>query len=197
VGHGVILSVIQTNGHAKETTRSPSPMITQLLEMIRAGGDVDVVRESVELVLQALIDAEATEVIGAGLHERTDSRTNQRNGSRPAAFLASGHRPVLVSRRWADTPGTGLRVCSRRSDSPSGPRDIDAPAVSNRTGGPREFAATRARAPRRDGPGGNTAGTQSAGSVCASRSPARVLACRSEVKMPVQAAGSSRWRVTS
>jgi Transposase, Mutator family len=139
--------------------------LTQLLEMIRAGGDVEVVRESVELVLQALIDAEATEVIGAGLHERTDPRTNQRNGSRPAAFLASGHRSVLVSRRWADTPGTGLRFCSRRSDSPSDPKDIDAPAVSSRTGGPREFAATRARAPRRDGPGGNTAGTQSAGSV--------------------------------
>src|SRR6266508_1091628 len=50
--------------------------------MIRAGGDVDVVRESVEMVLQALIDAEATEVIGAALHERTESRTNQRNGSR-------------------------------------------------------------------------------------------------------------------
>lgn len=56
--------------------------LTQLLEMIRAGGDVDVVRESVEMVLQALIDAEATEVIGAALHERTETRTNQRNGSR-------------------------------------------------------------------------------------------------------------------
>ena len=35
------------------------------------------------MVLQALIDAEATEVIGAGPHERTESRTNQRNGTRP------------------------------------------------------------------------------------------------------------------
>ena len=34
------------------------------------------------MVLQALIDAEATEVIGAGPHERTESRTNQRNGAR-------------------------------------------------------------------------------------------------------------------
>ena len=56
--------------------------LTQLLEMVRAGGDVDLVRESVEMVLQALIEAEATEVIGAGPHERSETRTNQRNGSR-------------------------------------------------------------------------------------------------------------------
>jgi putative transposase len=56
--------------------------LTELLEMVRAGGDVDVVRESVEMVLQALIEAEAAEVIGAAPHERTETRTNQRNGSR-------------------------------------------------------------------------------------------------------------------
>jgi putative transposase len=36
----------------------------------------------VELVLQALIDSEATKVIGAGPHERTTTRTNQRIGTR-------------------------------------------------------------------------------------------------------------------
>jgi putative transposase len=36
----------------------------------------------VELVLQALIDTEATEVIGADRHERADGRTNRRNGTR-------------------------------------------------------------------------------------------------------------------
>ena len=39
--------------------------LIDLLDAIRAGGDLDVVRRSVELVLQALIDTEATEVIGA------------------------------------------------------------------------------------------------------------------------------------
>jgi putative transposase len=53
-----------------------------LLDAIRAGGDVDVIRKGVELVLQALIDAEATEVIGAARYERTETRTNQRNGNR-------------------------------------------------------------------------------------------------------------------
>ena len=56
--------------------------LSELLDAIRAGGDVDVIRSSVEMVLQALIDAEATEVIGAGPHERSASRTNQRNGRR-------------------------------------------------------------------------------------------------------------------
>jgi putative transposase len=56
--------------------------VTSLLDAIRAGGDIDIIRKGVELVLQALIDAEATEVIGAGPYERSNSRTTQRNGSR-------------------------------------------------------------------------------------------------------------------
>jgi putative transposase len=57
--------------------------LSELLDALRAGGDVDLIRSSVEMVLQALIDAEASEVIGAGRHERSENRTNQRNGTRP------------------------------------------------------------------------------------------------------------------
>jgi hypothetical protein len=57
--------------------------LSELRDALRAGGDVDLIRSSVEMVLQALIDAEATEVIGAGRHERWELRTNQRNGIRP------------------------------------------------------------------------------------------------------------------
>jgi len=53
-----------------------------LLDALRAGEDIDLVRQSVEYVLQALIDAEATEVIGASRHERSETRENWRNGSR-------------------------------------------------------------------------------------------------------------------
>jgi len=59
-----------------------------LLDAIRAGGDVDLIRSSVELVLQALIEAEVSGVIGAEPHERTEGRTNYRNGHRPR-LLAS------------------------------------------------------------------------------------------------------------
>ena len=56
--------------------------VAELLDAIRAGGDIDVIRKGVELVLQALIEAEATEHIGAERYERSDTRTNQRNGAR-------------------------------------------------------------------------------------------------------------------
>jgi putative transposase len=56
--------------------------LSDLLDALRAGGDLDVVREGLALVLQALIDAEAAQQIGAGRYERTASRTTHRNGSR-------------------------------------------------------------------------------------------------------------------
>jgi putative transposase len=56
--------------------------LNELLTAIRAGGDIDVVRQGVALMLQALIDAEATARIGADRFERTESRTTQRNGTR-------------------------------------------------------------------------------------------------------------------
>ena len=56
--------------------------VSELLDAIRAGGDIDVIRRGVELVLQALIDAEAAEVIGAERYERSATRTAWRNGGR-------------------------------------------------------------------------------------------------------------------
>lgn len=56
--------------------------VNELLDAIRAGGDIDIIRKSVEAMLQALIDAELAERIGADRYERTETRTNQRNGTR-------------------------------------------------------------------------------------------------------------------
>src|SRR6476469_5560565 len=57
--------------------------VSDLLDALRTGQAVDLIRESVRMVLQELIEAEATDVIGAGRYERTDIRTNERNGARP------------------------------------------------------------------------------------------------------------------
>ena len=57
--------------------------IADLLDALRAGGDLDVIREGLALVLQALIEAEAAQQIGAGRYQRTETRTVHRNGSRP------------------------------------------------------------------------------------------------------------------
>jgi putative transposase len=81
----VILGVFLQE-HTKENT---TPMalsqsaVSELLDAFRAGDGVDLIRESVRLVLQELIEVEATQEIGAAPYERTQTRTNERNGSRP------------------------------------------------------------------------------------------------------------------
>jgi len=56
---------------------------SELLEAFRAGEGVDLVRESVRLVMQELIETEASERIGGNRYERTETRITDRNGSRP------------------------------------------------------------------------------------------------------------------
>jgi putative transposase len=66
--------------------------LSELLAALKAGEMTDTIRSSLEWILQQLIEAEATAVIGAERHERTESRTAQRNG----------HRPKLVSTAAGD-----------------------------------------------------------------------------------------------
>jgi putative transposase len=58
-------------------------VLSELLDAFRAGEGVDLIRDAVQLVLQELIEVEATEQIGAGRYERAETRTTDRNGSRP------------------------------------------------------------------------------------------------------------------
>ena len=60
----------------------PQSALSELLDAVRAGGDTDVLRDAMRLVLQELIELEASQAIGAGRYERTDERTTHRNGSR-------------------------------------------------------------------------------------------------------------------
>ncbi len=56
--------------------------LQQLLESLRAAENVDMVRLVLERMLQELIEAETTTVIGAHPHQRTPDRTTRRNGHR-------------------------------------------------------------------------------------------------------------------
>ena len=67
---------------------------SELLEAFRAGEGVDLVRESVRLVMQELIETEATEVVGAGRYERSEGRTTQRNAAPDHADEA--HHPLRL-----------------------------------------------------------------------------------------------------
>lgn len=56
--------------------------LSELLEAIKAGELTERIRASLEWILQQLIEAEATERIGAGRYERSEDRVTQRNGYR-------------------------------------------------------------------------------------------------------------------
>ena len=60
------------------------------------------------MVMQELIEAEATERIGAGRYERTEERVTERNGSRPRLLAP---RPA--------TSSCGSPSCARGRSSPS------------------------------------------------------------------------------
>jgi putative transposase len=66
--------------------------LSELLDALRAGGDLDLVRSGLQLVLQALIELEATQAIGAAPYERRPERTTHRNG----------HRARLLSTKAGD-----------------------------------------------------------------------------------------------
>lgn len=56
--------------------------LLEVLDALKAADVGDRVRTAAETIYQALIEAELTDTIGAALHERTDTRTAQRNGHR-------------------------------------------------------------------------------------------------------------------
>ena len=55
---------------------------SELLDALREHPDLDLVRQMVGFLYQALIEAEASEAIGAEPHERSATRTTRRNGHR-------------------------------------------------------------------------------------------------------------------
>jgi putative transposase len=85
--------------------------LLDLLAALDAADGVERVRLGLQRLYQELIEAEATERIGAGLHERSDARLTQRNGhrSRVLSTTAGGRssRPC-----WSGAAGS-IRRCSR------------------------------------------------------------------------------------
>ena len=78
-------------------------------------------REGVQVLAQALMEAEVTELVGAGRYERTDERTAHRNGCRDLPECA---RTAASGR--GDLDGTGRRMGGRGSALLQ--RRVDAPA---------------------------------------------------------------------
>lgn len=60
----------------------PQSALSEILDAFRAGDGVDLVRDSVRVALQELIELEASEHIGAAPYERSEERVAERNGHR-------------------------------------------------------------------------------------------------------------------
>lgn len=56
--------------------------LLDMLDLLKTADGGELMRRMLAMMLQELIDAEATSVIGAGPHERSVDRTTQRNGTR-------------------------------------------------------------------------------------------------------------------
>jgi hypothetical protein len=93
--------------------------LSELLDARRAGGDLDVVREALGLVLQALIEAEAVQQIGAGRYERSATRTTHRNGSR--ARLLSTKAGDVELKIPSCARGHSSRPCWNHAAGSTGP----------------------------------------------------------------------------
>src|SRR3954466_11250379 len=76
----------------------------------------DVIRESVRLVAQELMEAEVSELIGAQRGERSEDRATHRNGYRPRGGTRGRVRSSCRSRRSARAV-TSRASCSRRKRS--------------------------------------------------------------------------------
>ena len=63
-------------------TQHDDAHLDDLIAHLGDGDSKDLFRRLLERGMQELIEAELTATIGAELHERTDTRTNQRNGGR-------------------------------------------------------------------------------------------------------------------
>ncbi len=98
--------------------------LLEVLDALRTADAGERITQAAETIYQALIDAELTAFIGASPHERTETRSNQRNGSRPRTlssfpyvFLDATYCKARVNHRvvsQAVVIATGVAADGRR-----------------------------------------------------------------------------------
>jgi len=89
--------------------------LLEVLDALKAGDADERVRVAAETMYQALIETELSATIGAQPWERTSSRTNQRNGSRPRTLSTTAG-----DLRDSDPPAVERGLTRRRRLSGSG-----------------------------------------------------------------------------
>jgi putative transposase len=85
--------------------------------MMRSADEGELMRRLLGTIMQELVDAEATAHIGAELHERTDTRTTQRNGTRDKTVTtAAGDLTVRIPKVRTGSFFPALLAPRRRID---------------------------------------------------------------------------------
>ena len=91
--------------------------LLEMIEMLNAADGGELMRRLLGGMLQAVVDAEATAHIGAGLHERTEARTTQRNGTRDKLVTtAAGDLTVKIPKVRTGSFFPALLAPRRRID---------------------------------------------------------------------------------
>lgn len=91
--------------------------LLELLEMMRSADEGELMRRLLGTIMQELVDAEATAHIGAEPHERTDTRTTQRNGTRDKTVTtAAGDLTVRIPKVRTGSFFPALLAPRRRID---------------------------------------------------------------------------------
>jgi hypothetical protein len=91
--------------------------LLRLLESLRSGDGLELVRSIAERMFQELIEAEAAAVIGAGWNEHTDTRTGYRNGHRDKTLTTqAGDLDLAIPKLRAGTFFPSLLERRRRID---------------------------------------------------------------------------------
>ena len=91
--------------------------LLEMIDMLRTADGGELMRRLLGGMLQAVVDAEATAHIGAGPHERTESRTTQRNGTRDKLVTtAAGDLTVKIPKVRTGSFFPALLAPRRRID---------------------------------------------------------------------------------
>lgn len=96
---GILAGRSEVVAGVDDEARGLASSVVESPHAIRASGGIDVIRRGLEWVLQPLIEAEATEVIGAAPHRASPSRKS----------AASAPSSIRARRRSAPVPSGGDR----------------------------------------------------------------------------------------
>ena len=99
----------------------PQSAVSELLEAFRTTDGLDLVKESVRLVLQELIEAEAVEHFGAR-YERTEARTSERDGARAKVITTAGDVALRIPKSPLGRLVLPFDPCAAEADRPCAAR---------------------------------------------------------------------------